>query len=161
MKLPYMMFINRKEFYPPTNNSGFIPSREEWESYRDLVDEFYKSDAAEVWNAEQNEYLTKLMKGEVSIHKSTEVEEKVGYVYFIKADTLGVKIGCTSNLESRVKALKVASPHELTLITSVKSSNYIELERQFHEWFKHKHIKGEWYDITDAEIGQALIVLSD
>ncbi|MGL6198686.1 MAG: GIY-YIG nuclease family protein [Lachnospiraceae bacterium] len=85
--------------------------------------------------------------------KVDEVKDKAdSVVYFIKAENGLVKIGCTANLEQRIRALSSMSPCKLELIHAIRSDEHYKLERKFHEEFESKRIHGEWFDLSAVEL---------
>jgi hypothetical protein len=68
-------------------------------------------------------------------------------VYFID-DGTAIKIGKSEDPLSRVKKIQTNNPRQLTLLGY---SYYLE-ESYTHHMFIHKHIRGEWYDLTERDI---------
>ncbi|KRN31137.1 GIY-YIG nuclease family protein [Liquorilactobacillus mali] len=75
-----------------------------------------------------------------------------GYVYFLKSKNGLVKIGCTSNLGRRIKAIQAMNPEKLVLIGKIKTSKWYQLENEIHNFFKKYLIHGEWYDIKENNL---------
>jgi len=72
------------------------------------------------------------------------MSKKSSKVYFIKDLSSGrVKIGKAINPLSRLKALQVGSSNELKIIKTITGGIY--LEQILHKYFKHLHIRGEWF----------------
>jgi hypothetical protein len=69
-------------------------------------------------------------------------------VYFIRAGD-AIKIGRTTNLAARFRALATASPVPLELLATVSGGR--ELEAQLHREWQHLHIRGEWFE-ADEEL---------
>jgi hypothetical protein len=66
------------------------------------------------------------------------------YVYFIRAlGGLGVKIGVTTNVTKRLKALRIASPNRLELLGYILGD--VEMERVLHIRFDEHRLRGEWF----------------
>lgn len=131
---------------------GIITAREYYELL-DKIGYFYEN-----VNDDDIEEYNKAVK--VELHNELTADRKrsenkpksLGYVYFVQADDQHYKIGGTSNLESRMKSLQVASPNDLKLITWLVANDWPEKEKQAHEYFDDKKIHGEWFDITASEI---------
>ena len=67
------------------------------------------------------------------------------YVYFIHAPDLGrVKIGYTSDPDSRLSSMQTGSPCQLVLARLERGNR--DLERRLHHRFREKRIHGEWFD---------------
>lgn len=64
------------------------------------------------------------------------------YLYFIKCGD-AVKIGVSSDPESRMKILATGSPGELKLLAIIP--NMGNLESSCHRRLSHLHLCGEWY----------------
>lgn len=74
--------------------------------------------------------------------KSKKQEDKK--VYFLQASPDGlIKIGYTSNLDSRISSIRSDSPSEIRLLASVDGTR--ELEAELHEEFASYNQHGEWF----------------
>lgn len=77
-------------------------------------------------------------------------EKKAGYVYFIKNKSTGLtKIGCSSNIEKRIKSLQVGSSEKLECFLRILDINYRKLEKKFHKVLNNYRIIGEWFDLRN------------
>lgn len=70
-----------------------------------------------------------------------------GVVYFVRSGD-AVKIGFTTDLESRVKAFRTASPEEFDVWMTIEGS--ARLERYFHRMFAGDRIRNEWFKVSSA-----------
>lgn len=88
-------------------------------------------------------------------------------VYFLRSTTLNVvKIGCSVNLRQRVANIAGGFPDrmELVAVLQVESTDNYELgltepmdsERWFHRRFASRRRAYEWFDVTAAEIEEAI-----
>jgi hypothetical protein len=68
-------------------------------------------------------------------------------VYFIKAGT-AIKIGRTTNLAARLRALATASAVPLELLAAVRGGR--QLEARLHRQWQHFHLRGEWFRADEA-----------
>ena len=67
-----------------------------------------------------------------------------GFVYFILSEETGlVKIGVTTDLRRRVRALQTASPVELKLMGKIIGNRW--REERFHLVFREYRERGEWF----------------
>ncbi len=71
-------------------------------------------------------------------------------VYFIRSGNVGrpIKIGCTENIDRRIKEMQTGSPDELHLIGVIpvdSKSQAHSLEKWMHWRFYKSHIRGEWF----------------
>lgn len=65
------------------------------------------------------------------------------YVYFVRGGSK-VKIGTAKNPRKRIASLQCGSPIRLCLIGYVPGGS--NLEKEFHERWKHQHAWGEWFN---------------
>lgn len=82
---------------------------------------------------------------------SRKPPKKAGIVYALKGDTC-YKIGCTTNLTKRLRALGIKSPFPLTIVALLQTENIYALERELHYRFAAKRRRGEWFDLSDEDI---------
>jgi len=67
------------------------------------------------------------------------------YVYFIQAGDSGpIKIGFTSNVDSRMQALQTGNYQQLNLLTIVPAP--ATLEKLYHDFMDRYRIRGEWFE---------------
>lgn len=77
-----------------------------------------------------------------------------GLVYFMRSKATGlVKIGCTSNLKKRKQRLDYEQKETLELIQTYESDDMYVYEHWFHECFRSRHVQGEWFRISNKNIG--------
>ena len=76
-----------------------------------------------------------------------------GYVYVIKSDH-GSKIGRSVNVKSRTQLLGVMFPFDSEVVHYGHVSDYIAVERHLHRKYANKHIRGEWFDLSDEDIAE-------
>ncbi|MER7835288.1 GIY-YIG nuclease family protein [Streptomyces sp. NPDC096040] len=76
-------------------------------------------------------------------------ESTSGWAYAVRDNLSGlVKIGCTSNVQARLRGLRTASPGDLELIWQAPGGR--ALEAHLHETFRHYRVRGEWFDFTGS-----------
>lgn len=154
--LPMTSYLIRRyrngDFSLPIDNGGFVMTKDEWESFKAAYDRFYETD----------EYLEINKKRELELEKGRYIEKRQpekpkqtkGNVYFVFAkkngEDIGAKIGFTTNIKSRMKTLKTASPFELELFVYIPFVPKIE-EEKAHEFFKQHRLEGEWFDIKRSD----------
>lgn len=81
---------------------------------------------------------------------------KASYLYFIKAENGKVKIGITDNLTSRFRNISSASPIPIQMIHTVWCESALIVEAEIHKMFMGFHSHGEWFDIDDHQILEAI-----
>jgi hypothetical protein len=67
-------------------------------------------------------------------------------IYFIQ-DKQYVKIGCTDNLDRRIKELQTATPNKLKLLLVMEGS--FDTESTLHFLFASYRYRGEWFRYKD------------
>ena len=77
-----------------------------------------------------------------------------GFVYFVKngKDSKDVKIGMTTDMDSRMKAFKTVFCKGVFLIGFIKTTNPFTLEKEFHNDYDDKRKRGEWFHINATDI---------
>lgn len=70
---------------------------------------------------------------------------KPGYVYFVR-DASSVKIGFTSSIKQRMKAIQTACADPLEVLLVMPGTD--ETEKFFHRMFADYRIGGEWFSLT-------------
>ena len=85
------------------------------------------------------------------------VPKKSSYLYFIReVGTEYVKVGISYNPDKRLVDLQTGTPHDLELVVSIgpfqPASDAGKWERWLHKNLKGRHIRGEWYYLSQKEI---------
>lgn len=75
-----------------------------------------------------------------------------GYVYVVKSDTGHYKIGHTSDPHNRFNTFNVKLPMEIDFIVLIKTGNMTYLETIFHQQYKHKRVRGEWFNLDRNDL---------
>ena len=85
---------------------------------------------------------------------------KTGYVYVIGNPESGLyKIGCSTNLEARLRKMQAHSPVRLTLVASKKVERMLGSERAAHFKVAEFSEQGGWFRLTYDEAVHALDAL--
>jgi hypothetical protein len=80
---------------------------------------------------------------------------KSGVVYLIKAEnTDRYKIGCTANLKSRLKSLRIKNPYELKLIHAISTFDIEALEETLHGKFAEYRVHSEWFELPKEAVNE-------
>ena len=118
---------------------------------RGTIYHWLNSDA--VFHRQLNDILTSLGH-EATQAKANPIKKlSNGYIYMIKC--IGqdiVKIGRSINPHSRLQSIKVACPFDVELIFTAQCSNYREVEQYLHKKLSDKHMKGEWFKVSDKDL---------
>ena len=79
-----------------------------------------------------------------------------GYVYVICfSDSSGkkfYKIGLARSVEARIKQHQTSIPFELSINMSFYVLNMAKKEKELHDMFKNKNIRGEWYALDYGDL---------
>lgn len=67
-------------------------------------------------------------------------------IYFVRSGD-AVKIGYAAEPEKRIPSLRTGNPNEIVVL-GLMDGDY-DTERELHERFAHRRIRGEWFDIGD------------
>ncbi|MEU0950659.1 GIY-YIG nuclease family protein [Streptomyces canus] len=90
-------------------------------------------------------------------HEPAAVTEapSTGWAYAVRDSLSGlVKIGCTTNVEARLRTLRTGAPGDLELIWQAVGGR--ALEAHLHEVFRHQRVRGEWFEFAGTEPVAAL-----
>ncbi len=104
---------------------------------------------------------------DVTIPYESLEPKDIGYVYFIKCVVPEgyvknlVKIGQTTNVATRLLSLQTGNPFSLVVHKTIESSEYKKIEHALHKKFKDKRINLEWFDVTDTEIDECILLYKD
>jgi hypothetical protein len=83
-------------------------------------------------------------------------------VYFVKHNAIDpIKIGYTTDIEKRLTHLAVSSPFGLTLVGTIISDDAQAIEKELHLRFSQYRLKGEWFEITRAQVEAAIKTYDD
>jgi hypothetical protein len=74
-----------------------------------------------------------------------------GFVYVVEGGGY-FKIGCTTDLAQRIKALTVKAPFTLDVQLVIPSLDIYTTEQELHRRFAKKHRRGEWFDLDIKDI---------
>lgn len=91
------------------------------------------------------------------LKKHFEAEEQNSGVYLIRGvGTNMYKIGCTTNIEERLKNLQIGSPVSLELIAFFPTKLHTMLESKLHRMYAENRKHGEWFNFSDKELESIL-----
>lgn len=76
-----------------------------------------------------------------------------GYVYLLKpVDHNVYKIGCTTDLDRRMKQYKRKYKFQVEYVASLFYDNYQHAEQRWQSKFNKYKLSGEWFVLPDAEV---------
>ena len=87
------------------------------------------------------------------LSKYINTPTKEGYVYLVYFG-IGTyyKIGFSRRVEIRLKEFGAQMPFAPTIEHVINTDDVYALESSFHEYFKTKRIRGEWFDLTPDDV---------
>jgi len=88
---------------------------------------------------------------EDSGHYPKESDIKFGYVYLMKSGRF-YKIGSSRNVERRDYELGIKLPEDLKTLHKIRTDDSIGIENYWHNRFKDKRKRGEWFDLSNEDI---------
>lgn len=82
----------------------------------------------------------------------------MGFVYLIARSDGLVKIGYSADPLARLSSLQVAHTEPLRLLAMIPRANPRKTEGELHETFADCNIGGEWFRLSELDLGHALTV---
>lgn len=82
--------------------------------------------------------------------------DRSGHVYVLKAHKPFeecYKIGRTNNIDKRLHTFAVKLPYKVDLVCSLYCSDMYALEDGLHRVFKDKRLDGEWFKLSESDVG--------
>jgi hypothetical protein len=73
------------------------------------------------------------------------------YVYLIKC-SIYYKIGFSKNPQNRLKTIKTHNPFDVKLFATLKTDNYLSVEKNLHNLFANKNSKREWFELNEDDL---------
>ena len=83
----------------------------------------------------------------------------MGYVYFFKHKQVdAVKIGMTKNddINVRFNQFRTYSPFGAEILGVIKTAYPAQIESKLHKHYEHFRLRGEFFDISQAQIDSSL-----
>jgi len=77
---------------------------------------------------------------------------EAGYIYFLQGENGLVKIGRSKDYKRRLENLRTMSPVNIKLLFTIKTDDMAKLEKDLHNRFQEKRVKGEWFRLSGQEI---------
>lgn len=84
-----------------------------------------------------------------------EVGASAGFLYVIFIECEGVrrhKVGISKTLVERLKSHQTSNPFEIRVALAYYVGDMRAEERYLHSLFHSQRIRGEWFDLTDADL---------
>ncbi len=84
--------------------------------------------------------------------ETTKPEDiEYGFVYMMKSGK-NFKIGRSNSAERREFELRILLPEKLELIHKIKTDDPVGIERYWHDRFKDKRKRGEWFELSTSDV---------
>jgi len=78
----------------------------------------------------------------------------MGYLYIIRCNDF-YKIGISeTSVMFRLAQLQIGNPYSLELTVCYELNDHIAVERKLHSIFASKRARGEWFRLTETELGR-------
>lgn len=81
--------------------------------------------------------------------------KETGHIYILKSLDC-YKIGKSKNYKKRLSHYVTHNPHGITEIICERVRQYSLLEKKLHMRFKDKKVSGEWFRLSNEELGEAI-----
>ena len=75
-----------------------------------------------------------------------------GHVYLLHFGGEEYKIGCSNNVERRFREIKTQMPYEGKIIHAIETGDPEGIEAYWHQYFKGKRLKGEWFKLSASDV---------
>jgi hypothetical protein len=86
-----------------------------------------------------------------AIEASDAKKFESGYVYLLQFGS-DYKIGSSNSVERRFREIKTQMPHDGTIIHSIETGDPLGIEAYWHNFFKEKRMKGEWFKLATSDV---------
>lgn len=142
---------------PHENNVGIISVERMKAIANDLLElsEILTNEEIDEINRDDKAERLALYQAQMEAAKAKSKGRKLrsGDVYLIRAKgTNRYKIGCTTNLKSRLKSLRIKNPYELELIHSIPSNDIEIFEKSLHDQFAKYRVHSEWFELPECVV---------
>lgn len=99
-------------------------------------------------------YQNYLLSNELSLRKGLSQSVKSGYVYLLQDIdvTHYYKIGKTNKPENRINHFDTMLPFEIRVVHVISSKNCDALEAMLHHQYADKHVRGEWFSLSNEDV---------
>lgn len=113
------------------------------------------------WENLQKDYIAQRIESRLASFGAQKPDEvanrktnsKSNCVYLIQEDFCGlVKIGIAADPVKRMANLQTACPQKLSLVAVLRTDRASEVEVGLHTQFSEKHVRGEWFRLTEADV---------
>jgi len=110
-----------------------------------------KSPAIRLRGRQVLQWVRTKLEHPIACKPDKKVARKSGFVYIIEGQSL-YKIGRAKNVRGRMNTFTLKLPFPTRLVGTIKSDDYVTLERQLHTQFAARRMNGEWFVLTDSDL---------
>jgi hypothetical protein len=86
----------------------------------------------------------------------------VKYVYLLRVGQGHYKVGVSSNVSSRVRALQNSNPKPISVVTTRLVDDAYRVEKDIHEFLANRHVGDgrEWFELTPEEALDMAVIIN-
>lgn len=92
------------------------------------------------------------VEGEAPPVPSPQRPGRPGWIYLLRAENGLYKIGMAKELDRRVVQIGIQVPFSVELVHSVEVRDRVLTEALYHERFRNKRVKGEWFRLDEEDL---------
>jgi hypothetical protein len=137
-----------------SSNNGDFPNIKTFARYGTKKDLILKALEYSKKNA-NNQQVTNILQNGLDKRKGfeniAEVNLTNGYVYLIQFGD-DYKIGSSNDVERRFREIKTQMPYEGKIIHTISTSDPDGIEVYWHNYFKAKRLRGEWFNLSSKDV---------
>ncbi len=130
-----------------------------WSKKNIIDDKFFKENVdyeivkTKVYSNTLTDYMVTLDMAETikNKYKIKREKNKPNKIYIFKANKY-YKIGKCNNVKRRVKQLQTGCMFDIEILDYFEVTDATKTEKELHEKYKHKQIKGEWFKLTKKDV---------
>lgn len=162
-------YIDSWTFYPllggfpeslsPTDNNGFVRTRESWNDICKRVDLFFSiitDEQIEKYNNDLNDHYENEEKQRHIEYKQQEKEKKSskkeGYIYLLHSEVGYYKIGKAVDPWSRGQTIGTEHAYKVNLIYVARCTDRAKVERLLHQTLAEYRMNGEWFNLPPDKV---------
>lgn len=97
-------------------------------------------------NQRLRETIERLLK------ERAEPSPRAGFIYILLAENGLYKIGRSNNFDKRIAKIGIQVPFEIDIEYGVAVKDAVYTELLFHEKFREKRVKGEWFRLNEEDL---------
>jgi mRNA-degrading endonuclease YafQ of YafQ-DinJ toxin-antitoxin module len=70
------------------------------------------------------------------------------------------KIGISREVHRRLGVLQASTPYSCSLVYALETDDALEIEARLHDRYKDHCVVGEWFDLTDKQLSEAITTIN-